>query len=489
MRPKAVPRLVDGQWRMPAEDACIDVVDPADVRRIVGRVPAMSAGEITELYDAAAKGAQRWRATPLLERARVLVDAAADLRRRRDEIAADLVAEMGKTRAEATVEVVKSADFFDYYASLARQPYGQLIADGRPGTQTSVRNEPLGVVCLITPWNDPLLTPARKAAPALIAGNAVVLKPASETPLVAVHLARSLHDAGLPAGVLGLAVGRISVIEAALLDDPRLAAVSFTGSTAIGRVLRRRLADRNVRVQAELGGKNASVVLADADLDLAVSTVAAASFGQTGQRCTATSRVVVDRKIADEFVAALVNAAAAVRLGAGDDPASTMGPLVSRRHQVDVLAHVERARSQGATIAFGGAAPSDEPLSHGCFVTPTVVTDVDPSMSIWRDEVFGPVVAVRVVDGFDEAVRAVNDSAYGLAASVFTRDLAQSYAFVDRVDTGQVSVNLPTSGWDVHMPFGGFGDSGGSTVKEQGLEGLRFYSRVKTVAIRFDTTS
>ncbi|ONH61455.1 aldehyde dehydrogenase [Frankia sp. CcI49] len=489
MPPRAVPRLVGGQWLMPADGRHIDVVDPADVRRVVGRVPAMSAAEVTELYDAAVLGARRWRATGLLGRAQVLIDAAADLRGRREEIAADLVAEMGKTLAEATVEVTKAADFFDYYASMARQPYGHLLADSRPGTETSVRSEPLGVVCLITPWNDPLLTPARKAAPALIAGNAVVLKPASETPLVAVHLARSLHDAGLPAGVLGLALGRISEIEAALLDDPRIAAVSFTGSTAVGRILKRRLADRTVRVQAELGGKNASVVLADADLALAVPTVAAASFGQTGQRCTATSRVIVDRRIADEFIAGLVQATEAIPYGPGTDPDVVVGPLVSRRHRDDVLGHIERARQEGAVIATGGTTPADGPLAHGCFVTPTVITEVTPAMGIWRDEVFGPVLAVGVVDGFDAAVAAANDSAYGLAASIFTRDLGHAHAFADRVDTGQVSVNLPTSGWDVHMPFGGFGDSGGSTVKEQGYEGLRFYSRVKTVAMRSEPGS
>lgn len=478
------PRLAGGRWQPPVGDRAVPVHDPADTGRVVASVPAMTAEEITELYAVAAEGARRWRATSPLERAAVLARAADLLRSGHEAIAADVVSENGKTRAEALVEVDKSADFLDYYAGVARLPSGNLLADARPHTRTSTVVEPVGVVCLITPWNDPLLTPARKLSPALAAGNAVILKPAAETPLSGLHLARALHDAGLPAGVLGVAVGRTSEIGDALLDDPRLDAVSFTGSTAVGRQLGARLGGRAVRLQTEMGGKNASAVLADADLPLAVSTIAAAAFGQAGQRCTATSRVVVERAVADAFVDGLVDAARAARLGPGSDPATTMGPLVSPGHRDDVLAHVEKARADGARILTGGAAPSAPELARGCFVEPTVVTDVGPEMAIWREEVFGPVVAVRVVDGFDAAVDAVNDSAYGLAAAVFTTALQLAYEFADRVDTGQVAVNLPTSGWDVHHPFGGFGESG-SPFKEQGLDGLRFYTRVKTVAVRY----
>jgi alpha-ketoglutaric semialdehyde dehydrogenase len=481
---RALPRLVAGEWRDAEPDRVIAVLDPADLSHTVATVPAMTPAQVTELYDAAADAAAGWAATSALTRAGILAAAAGLLRARSGEIVADLVAEMGKTTAEATVEVTKAADFFDYYAGLARLPYGQLLHDARERTQTSVRVEPVGVVCAVTPWNDPLLTPARKLAPALSAGNVVVLKPAMDTPLVALHLARALDDAGLPAGVLGLAVGHTAEIADALLGDERIDAVTFTGSTEVGMGLRLRLADRNVRLQTELGGKNASVVLADADLDLAARTIAAASFGQAGQRCTATSRVVVERAVLDEVLARLAELATAATVGPGGAPGTTVGPLVSASHRDSVVGHIETARAEGATIAAGGSAPADARLAGGCFVSPTVVSDVEPGMSIWRDEVFGPVVAVRVVDDFDAAVEAVNDSRYGLAAAVFTRDLARAHAFADRVRTGQVSVNLPTSGWDVHMPFGGFGDSG-SAFKEQGLEGLRFYSRVKTVAIGF----
>jgi aldehyde dehydrogenase (NAD+) len=483
MTVRELENLVGRRW-VGGSGRWLDVLDPADVRVVVARVPAMTPADVTSAYDAAETGARIWRATGALERAGVLSRAAKLLRERTEEIATDLVREMGKTLGEARGEVVKSAEFFEFYAGLARTPYGYLVHDARPGTTTSVRFEPVGVVLAITPWNDPLLTPARKLAPALAAGNAVVLKPAVETPLVALHLARALHDAGLPAGVLNTVTGQTAEISDALLDDPRFVALTFTGSTATGSLLRRRLADRNVRVQTEMGGKNATVVLADADLDLAIPTVAAAAFGQTGQRCTATSRIVVEAAIHEEFVARLTDAARGYRLGPGLHPDTTLGPLVSPTHRDKVAGHVARAVEEGAKVVAGGAVPDDPRLAHGCFYPPTILTSVSRDMTIWREEVFGPVVAVHVVPDFDAAVDAANDSAYGLSAGVFTRSLATAHRFVELVEAGQVAVNLPTSGWDVHHPFGGFRDSG-SAFKEQGLEGLRFYTRVKTSAIRY----
>jgi aldehyde dehydrogenase (NAD+) len=475
--------LIGGEWLDSGAEGTLPVTDPSDVEQVVGNVPAMGAADITALYDAAEKGAHTWRRTAPLERGRILAGAARLLRDRSEQIAHDLVSEMGKTLAEATVEVTKAADFFEYYASLARLPLGVLLADARPSVTVEVRNEPIGIVVAITPWNDPLLTPARKLAPALFAGNAVILKPATETPIVGHHLASALHDAGLPAGVIGTATGRASRIAGALLADPRLAAVTFTGSTNVGLQLHRDLAGRNVRLQTEMGGKNASVVLADADIELAAETIAAASFGQAGQRCTATSRVVLDRAVVSELLPKLVAAAKRPKLGPGLAADTNIGPVVSRTHQAEVISHLDRARQEGAQILTGGGAPSDPALAGGCYVEPTVIAGVTREMSIWRDEVFGPAIAVIEVDGLDEAVQAANDSVYGLSAAVFTRDLSCAAYFSEEIDTGQVSVNLPTSGWDVHHPFGGFGDSG-SAFKEQGLESLRFYTRVKTVATR-----
>ncbi|MEU4241696.1 aldehyde dehydrogenase family protein [Actinoplanes sp. NPDC026619] len=478
---RTMETLAGGEWT--GSGTWVDVFDPVDVRQPVVRVPALTAAQVTGIYAAAAAGFATWRRTPALARAKILARAASLLRVRSAEIALGVVTENGKTLGEARVEVEKAADFFDYYAGQAREAYGSLVHDVRPDTRTSFQREPIGVVLAITPWNDPLITPARKLAPALAAGNAVVLKPASETPTSALYLAHALHDAGLPAGVLSVVTGRTAEISDALLDDPRIAALTFTGSNEVGEGLRARVAPRNVRFQAELGGKNASVVLAGADLAAAATAVVAAAFGQAGQRCTATSRVLVDRSVHDAFLDLLRSRVSALRLGPGQDAATNVGPLVSRNQQDGVLQHIVAAVKQGAQVELGGDVPAGE-LANGCYVNPTILAGVTGEMDIWRDEVFGPVLAVRACDGLDEAIALVNDSDYGLAAAVFTDSLEAAYRFADEVDCGQIAVNTTTSGWDVHHPFGGFRNSG-SAFKEQGTEALHFYTRVKSVAVHF----
>jgi alpha-ketoglutaric semialdehyde dehydrogenase len=465
------------------DPAVLEIRDPADQRSVVAEVPAMRASDIAAAYERARAGFGTWRHANPIERAAVLASAAGLIRSQAEEGAVTLVRENGKTLAEARVEVAKTADFLDYYASFARQPWGEILADARPGTQTSVRTEPVGVVLAITPWNDPLLTPARKLGPALIAGNAVLLKPSRQTPLIAQWLAGLLTAAGLPGGVLNVVTGRERDISEALVGHPSLDALTFTGSTATGDHLRRALSGRNVRLQTETGGKNASVVLADADLELAADTVAAAAFGQAGQRCTATSRLIVDSAVAPALLELLGRRAGACVLGPGLDPASTLGPLATAEHRDGVLAHVARARADGATVITGGDRPARAALRHGCYVEPTIIS-VNRRQALWRDEVFGPVVAACEARGFDEAVELANDSRYGLSAAVFTNSLRWASEFVERAEAGQVAVNLPTSGWDVHHPFGGFRDSG-SPFKEQGAPGLRFYTRLKTAAVRF----
>jgi aldehyde dehydrogenase (NAD+) len=459
------------------------VRDPADVRTVVGDVPAMTPGEVATAYRRARAGFAAWRRAGPLDRAAVLASCAGLVRSRARDGAVTLVRENGKTLAEASAEVAKTADFFDYYASFGRQPWGEILADARGGTQTTVRAEPAGVVLAITPWNDPLLTPARKLGPALIAGNSVLLKPTGQTPLIANWLAGLLREAGLPDGVLEVVTGRNQEISEALLADPELDAVTFTGSNEVGRHLRLVLSGRNVRLQAELGGKNAAVVLADAALELAAATMAAAAFGQGGQRCTATSRLIAEESVAPALLERLLQKAEACVLAPGLDPATTLGPLSTPGHHDGVLGHVARARSEGAEVIRGGGPPADEALKHGCYVEPTLVS-VHPGHALWRDEVFDPVLSITTAGGFDDAIRLTNDSSFGLSAAVFTTDLRRASEFIDQAEAGQVAVNLPTSGWDVHHPFGGFRESG-SPFKEQGAPGLRFYTRLKTAAVRY----
>jgi aldehyde dehydrogenase (NAD+) len=462
----------------------VEDLNPSDLREVVASYTLLGAAQVTRIVDLSHAAATTWRGVPVLQRGVILLRAAAILRERKEHIADTVSRENGKTIREATVEVEKSADFFEYYGGLARGQQGRIVADVRPNTQTRVLQEPLGIVLAICPWNDPLLTPARKLAPALIAGNAVLLKPAADTPLAALMLFDALRDAGLPTGVLSTLICSHEVLEEHVLADPRLSAVSFTGSTKVGNALRLRLAARNVRVQTETGGKNAAIVMGDADLALAMSSVVAGAFAQAGQRCTATSRLIVTADIRDEFVAGVVKAVSVLVLGESTNLSTDMGPVVTDVHRRSVLDHIARAVKQGAHVVHGGTAPEAPALSHGCFVEPTVIAGVEPSMSIWCDEIFGPVLAIRSVETFDDAIAAANDSAYGLSASVFTSSLAAAERAISELDVGQVAINLPTSGWDVHHPFGGFKDSG-SPFKEQGLEALRFYTRVKTAAVRY----
>jgi alpha-ketoglutaric semialdehyde dehydrogenase len=473
-----LPNLIGGERRAASDRSWIRVADPARANAEVARVPAMSPGDVAGAWDAAAAGASIWRELPPISRGRILVRAAARIRELHDAIALVVTREMGKTLAEARSETSRCADFFDYYAGLAREPHGEMLADVRPGVTSWTLEEPVGLVLAITPWNDPLATPARKLAPALIAGNAVMLKPATETPLSALVLAAILDEAGVPPGTVNTVTGHIATIDDALLGDQRLGAVTFTGSTDAGLLLQQRLAARNIRIETEMGGKNAAVVLAEADLPLAAKIIAEAAFNQSGQRCTATSRVIVHEAVRDRLVDLLGDAAANLRVGPGLDSSTTMGPLVSAAHRASVQAAIDTAVAQGAQVRY-----SDETASSKgpCFVSPTIL-EVSSAMEIWRREVFGPVVALLVVDSFDAAVAAVNDSAYGLAASVFTQDLTAAHRFIRGAQVGQVAVNLPTSGWDVHQPFGGWKASG-SPFKEHGKHGLRFYTRVKTVAL------
>ncbi|WP_185267088.1 aldehyde dehydrogenase family protein [Halopseudomonas xiamenensis] len=477
--------LIGGNWVAGEAEHWVEDRCPSDQEQLLSRFRQLTAGQVRQAVDAAVEGATLWRATSPVARGAVLLRAAGILRRQAEEMTRTIALENGKTFAEASVEVVKSAEFLEFYAATARLPQGGMIADGRPGTRAMALVEPVGLVVMITPWNDPMLTPARKLGPALISGNAVILKPARETPLAALLIVQALVEAGLPDGVLNLVLSEHDVFDREVLARPEVAAVTFTGSTAVGLELGRRLVGRNVRLQTEMGGKNASVVLADADLDMAANTIAAAAFGQAGQRCTATSRVLVQSQVHDALVDKLLAAVAQLTPGPSLTEGVRLGPLVSRRQQQEVLGHIAGARESGATILCGGEAPADNALERGCFVLPTVIAGVTGQMPIWREEVFGPVLAVMSIDSFDEALQAVNDSPYGLSAALFSNDLRYAQRFIDEVDTGQVSVNLPTSGWDVHQPFGGFKESG-SAFKEQGLEGLRFYTRNKMAAIRYD---
>ena len=481
MTVKNAKNLVNGQFKDAVDGGTIQVTNPATTAELVGTVPAMSAADVREVFEAAALGAKTWKDTSHLERGRIMMRASELIRERSDSLVDLIVSEMGKTRTEATGEVGKTAEFFEYYAGMGRDPYGEMISDARPGTFAARITEPLGVVLLVTPWNDPLLTPARKLGPALIAGNAVVIKPASVTPLITLALAEILHEVGLPAGVLGTVTGHGREISEELFASEHIRAVSFTGSTEVGMGIQNSLAGRGIRIQTEMGGKNAAVIMDDANLDMAIPTIVAGAFAQAGQRCTATSRLIVQRGIADEARKRIAEAVVKLNVASGDTSGADLGPVVDAGAQAQINQHVTTAQSEGAEVLATAELVGDT-ATTGCFVAPTFLA-IKRENSIWREEVFGPVLGMIVVDSLDEAIEAVNDSAYGLSSAIFTRDLETSFAFLNAVDTGQVSVNQPTTGWDIHHPFGGFKDSG-SGFKEQGRDALNFYTRIKTAAIR-----
>jgi acyl-CoA reductase-like NAD-dependent aldehyde dehydrogenase len=482
MTPTEYENLIGGAWIGSADGRRFERADPSNTTEIVGTFPALDENDVPRIIDAAAVGFATWRATKPLDRGRVLLRAAGIIRERADEMARDLTREMGKTLAEARAETEAAAAFFEYNGGLARAPLGDVLADRRDDAVAWTRREPIGVVVLITPWNDPMATPARKMGPALICGNAVVLKPASYTPLSALHLARALEDAGLPPGVVNTATGSGSTLGSALARFPGVAAVSFTGSNAVGADLQAQAVGTSLRLQTELGGKNAALVLADADLDLAAETISTAAWGQTGQRCTSTSRAVVEQGIYDEVVERLVDRARSVRVGPGLDADTEMGPAVSADQLDSVIKAVEKSRSQGARVLFGGERLVEGDHARGHFLAPTILTDTDEDNVAWCDELFGPVLTVRPASSPAEGVDLVNQSRYGLSAAIFTTDLRAAHRFARDVEAGLISINLPTGGWDAHVPFGGFKDSG-SAFREQGSEGLLFYSKTKSVVL------
>jgi len=474
--------LVAGEW-VDSRGGTVTDLNPADTSEVVAEFPAMTAEEVTRAVDAAAEAFPAWKALTWTARGAILRRAAELIRERLEVIARDLTREMGKTLREARGEVTRASYFFDYYGAYGRLPIGDHLPDERAGVFTYTVREPLGVVVAIAPWNDPALTPARKLAPALIAGNTVVLKPATLTPLSAWHLIRALHDAGLPRGVVNMVTGPARATGDPLVRHPAVRAITFTGSTAVGLDLQAKVAGRNIRVQTEMGGKNAMVVLGDADPELAATLAVAAGFGQSGQRCTATSRVIVERGIKEAFLAEFILRTQQVKVGPGLDEETTMGPVVDGSQLETVLNAVEGGRREGAEVLFGGQRLGGPVYARGYFVAPTILGNVAPTMGVAQEEIFGPVVAVMEAQDAAQAVELVNTTRYGLSASVVTRSLSAAHAFVRGVETGCVAVNLPTVGWDVHTPFGGFKDSG-SAFKEHGSEGLQFYTRVKSVAMR-----
>ncbi|HEU4667084.1 MAG TPA: aldehyde dehydrogenase family protein [Arthrobacter sp.] len=471
--------LINGEW---LGDAGTRRMNPARPEELAALSPSGTAADVGAAVSAAAAAQPGWAALPGPSRGAVLITAGNLLIERQATIAEDLVREEGKTLAEAKGEVKRASDVLRFFGSLGWAASGEVLPSGLPDTTITTRREPLGVVALITPWNFPIAIPAWKAAPALVSGNAVVIKPAELTPLSATHLARALQDAGLPAGVFNVVHGKGRVVGDALARDPRIAGLSFTGSTRVGLGLQEILNGRRARVQLEMGGKNGVLVLDDADARKAAQIVAAGAFGLTGQACTATSRVYVTPGIRAAFLDALAAEAAAYAPGDGMD--SPMGAVVSAQQFAQNTAAVRSAVERGAALLTGSGildethdGAADRPL----YFPAAVLTDLPFDDAAVTEEIFGPVVAVLEVADYEAGLAAINDSRYGLTAGICTDSLRLATDFAARAQAGVVKVNRPTAGLDLNVPFGGVKDSSTNTFREQGKSALDFFTWGKTV--------
>jgi acyl-CoA reductase-like NAD-dependent aldehyde dehydrogenase len=469
--------FIGGSWH--SADDTYERFDPADLSRPTGTFAAASLEQVDAAYDAALAAQAAWAATPAVQRAEVLRRTADLLEAQVEDAARRLTSDMGKCIRDARGEVLRSVAILRYFSGELLQPAGETYPSSDPSVMLLTVEEPLGVVCAITPWNFPFAIPVWKLAPALGFGNTVVWKPAESAAGSAVFLTEAFAAAGLPDGVLNLVTGKGRTLSGGLTGHPRLGALTFTGSSGVGVRLRQAVADRNVKVQLELGGKNPAVVLADADLEDAAVQVTRGAMFSTGQRCTATSRVYVERTVAPMFRDLLRQQVEKLVIGDPFDDATDVGPLASAEQRDTVAAFLQIARDEQAEVITGGSIDDE----GGCFAAPTVLAGVRPDSALMRDEIFGPVLVVQEVDGFEEALTAANDTEFGLSSALFTKDIATAMDFIKRTQSGLVHINRETASVEPHVPFGGLKGSS-SMSREQGKAARLFFTTTKTVYLR-----
>jgi len=452
-RPELLGDFIDGNWRPAESGRTRPDVNPADASDVIGEFAESGGADADDAVEAAARAWPAWRELGPIARAAHLRRAEALLRERAEEFARTITREQGKRLSEARGEVERALAIMDFTAGEARRLNGATTPAGDPRTFAFTFRRPIGVTGLITPWNFPLAIPVWKVAPALLSGCTAVLKPSPFTPLTAALLVQAFTDAGVPPGVLNLVQGDRAAGEA-LVAHPAVAGVSFTGSLPVGRAIHRAGADRLLRTQLELGGKNAVLVLDDADLDRAADAIVHGAFGQAGQRCSATSRVVVDASVQEALLERLRKRVAGMRVGPGADPATDIGPVVTPERKAACLEAVDRAVRAGARVVCGGG-PAGEGLPEGNYVAPTVLAGIAPDAEIAQEEVFGPVLSVISCSGFDDALRIANSVRYGMSGTVFTADTARIFEALDRFEAGMLHVNRPGVGAYAHLPHMG----------------------------------
>ena len=475
VRPE-LANYVGGSWAPARSGRTYEKHNPARPSEVVGEFPASGEEDVNAAVGAAAKAFPGWSEAPAASRAAVLIRAADAVDARVEEMAADMTREMGKPLREARLESARAAAIFRFFAGEAWRPKGELYEQSATGSTVYTLRRPLGVVGLITPWNFPAAIPAWKLAPALVYGNTVVLKLAQEAPLTGLHLAAALDEAGIPDGVFNVVIGRGAEVGTPLIRHPKVRAISFTGSVAVGHQVREQATALGKRVQLELGGQNPLIVMGDAALDRAVEAAYAGAFWSAGQKCTATRRIYVEAPVYDEFRRRLLDRIKNGKVGDPADPETEVGPLVNEKQLNDVLDAVEQGKREGGRLLAGGERVDDEAY----LLAPTLFEDVADKAMLSCEEVFGPVASLYRFESLDEAIERANAVEFGLSASIFTSSLGATQEFVNRLEAGLLHVNSQTAGADVHVPFGGIKGSGFGP-HEQGRAALEFYTEVVTV--------
>jgi aldehyde dehydrogenase (NAD+) len=475
---------IDGKWVKSGSGKAFENRNPANDDDLVGLFQDSNADDLNAAVDAASKAYEKWRLTPAPKRAEFLYRVGDILKRRKDEMAREMTREMGKVVAETKGDIQEAIDMAFLAAGEGRRLFGVTTPSELHNKFNMAVRMPLGVAGLITPWNFPMAIPAWKGMAALVCGNTVVIKPASQTPLSVILLTEAFEEAGLPAGVWNVVTGGGQEVGEPMLAHPKIRVISFTGSTEVGRRINTACAPQFKHVHLEMGGKNVIMVMDDADVDLAVDGALWGAFGTTGQRCTAASRVVVHDKVYDQFVEKLAGRAKKLRVGNGLDEKVDMGPSVSASQLKTVETYVQIGKEEGARLVAGGNTLRDGDHGKGYFHEPTVFADVTHAMRIAQEEIFGPVTAVIRCKSFEEAIEIGNGVRYGLSASIYTRDVNRAFMAMRDMYTGIFYVNAPTIGAEVHLPFGGVKETGNGH-REAGVAGIDVFTEWKSVYVDY----
>ena len=487
--PQKFLNYIGGKWLPSASRKLFKSLNPANTKEIIGEVPQSNKSDIDAAVKAARSALEKWGLTPAPRRGELLFKAAQLLEKRKSEIGDLVCREMGKVKAESHGDVQEAIDMLYYMAGEGRRLHGQTMPSELPNKDFRTVREPVGIWALITPWNFPVAIPAWKVCPALIAGNAVILKPSSLTPACATLFVEIFDQAGIPPGVINLLHGSGSDIGEHLVRHSGIDGVSFTGSSKVGSGIAEWCAKSFRKCSLEMGGKNAQIVLSDANLDLAVNAAVWGGFGTTGQRCTATSRIIVEKDVYDRFIGMFVVRVKALKLGFGLSPGVDVGPLISLDAQRKVEQYVQLAIREKGELVIGGSIPAEQKLKNGYFFEPTVFRDITPNMALFREEIFGPVVGIAKASGLRNAVEIANQSTYGLSAAVFTRSVNAAHTAARDLQAGLVYINASTIGAEIQTPFGGLKQTGNGHREAGGMGGsIDTFTEWKVIATDFSDT-